>query len=346
MKIFRLAPLFLLAVFPSVVIAQPMLELVAGEPTDGASAIILGSGFGTIPDNKTVFDNASPSIYPDVSEGTSVPTGAGFPFTKNTYGKPGSLKFSQSHRRLPSLTAGFRTTGGQGNLHNPYALGGANPTPDHTRIYASFWYRPDESIDGPGHSSKFIRIWDDNGGSGTRISWTQMHLVYGGKNSPSWNRWGGNTAEWNRLEFFVNSETGVIKAWTNGELVHDVTDWIKNPAHPDKGINVERVGFNPGGTNPPRFDSSISDIYISNSPARVELCDAPAWSQCELKELQQVENWAPGQITFTVARGQFLGDTPLYVYVVDHEGRVNETGLPLCRDCPMPSEPPPTIGVD
>ena len=343
---FRLAVFCLLGFVPALVIAQPMLQFVAGDTTEGAPVVISGTGFGTPTDNKTVFDTASPSIYPDVSQGTSVPVGSGFPFRTNTYGTPGSLKFTQSYRRLPSLAAGFRTTGGKGFLHNPYALGGANPTPDHTLIYASFWYKPDESIDVSGHSSKFVRVWDDNSGKGTRISWTQMHLVYGGENSPSWGDWSGDTGAWNRLEFYVNTETGVIKAWTNGLLVHDISDFVKRPAYPNKGINVERIGFDPGGTNPPRFDSSISEIYISNSPARVELCDAPAWSQCGLKELQPVDNWVPDQITFTIARGQFLEDTPLYVYVVDHQGRVNETGLPLCHDCPMPSEPPPSVGVD
>ena len=346
MSKFRLAPFCILAVLPGLVVAQPIPSFVAGETTEGGLAIVSGTGFGANSGNRSVFDNASSSIYPDISHDSSVPAGTGFPFRSNTYGKSGALKFTHTHRRLPSLAAGFRTTGGKGHLHNPYALGGANPTPDHTQIYATFWYKPDENIVGSNHSSKFIRVWDDNGGNGTRISWTQMHLTYGRERTPSWKKWGGNTAEWNRLEFYVNSDTGVIKTWTNGRLVHDISDFAKHPGHPDKGINVERIGFDPGGANPPRFESSISEIYVSTSPARIELCDAPEWAQCSLRELQQVESWAADQVVFTVARGHFLGDTPLYIYVLDQHGRVNETGLPLCKDCPMPSEPPPSVAVD
>src|SRR5690606_17534078 len=89
-------------------------------------------------------------------------------------------------------------------------------------IYVSWWYRPSVSPSSAGGSNKFIRIWDNGSGYGTRISWTQMHLTCeSDKNYVTWGGWTGNVGEWNHHAIYVDLDTGNIKTWANGKLIHD-----------------------------------------------------------------------------------------------------------------------------
>jgi len=99
------------------------------------------------------------------------------------------------------------------------------------------------------------------------------------------------------------------------------------------------------------------DVYIDTTRARVEVCDRAAWSQktslgahCEI---QVPKTWSPTEITFEVNQGAFGNDEPVWIFVVDRDGNVNEqgyeasfhsTGLdttPPYRFDPRPSEPLP-----
>lgn len=328
--------------------AEPNVADVQGNMVQGATVIVTGAGFGDIPERLHLFDDGSATVYSDISEGTTVPAGAGYNFAKNTFNLPGALKFTQRNLRVTTLDSGFRTSGGKGYLHNAYAMGGPNPTADHVEIYATMWLKPDEPIPYSGHSSKFIRVWDDNSGNGTRISWTQMHLTYPGGEGTSWGSWAGQGGVWNRLEFYVSSETGIIRAWTNGKLIHDIRDFQKDPKFPHLGINVERIGFDGGGADPPRFDHTFSEIYMSNSRARVELCAAPTWNTRTYCELQQVGDWSDTRIEFNLNLGQFEAsdeEEALFLYIIDHNGRVNGNGVPLCGEC-IPPKPPGGVSAN
>ena len=254
------------------------------------------------------------------------------------------MKLSGTNTRYSGAQGAFRVLGGGGYLHNPTAVGGAAPPGTYTELYVSYWFKPDSSIDVDGHSSKFLRIWDDNNGTGTRISWTQMHMTYDGGKETSWGGWGGTTGQWNRLEFYVNANSHQIRAWTNGELIHNVNDFQKSAAYPDIGLHLERIGFDPGGTNPPVIDFSFSDVYVSNSPARVELCAASTWTSCAVRELQQTSSWADQRIEFKLSLGRLTGKSPLYLYVIDSQGRVNSSGALMCSsNCVSPPMAPSAV---
>ncbi len=75
----------------------------------------------------------------------------------------------------------------------------------------------------------------------------------------------------------------------------------------------------------------VDDVYIDITQARVELCDTPAWSaiagtgaSCEI---QVPVSWSDSAITVTANVGAFADEATAYLYVIDGEGRVNETGF-------------------
>jgi hypothetical protein len=214
----------------------------------------------------------------------------------------------------------------------------------------SFWFKPLAQIPGDGHSSKFIRIWDDPDGNGTRVSWTQMHMTYDGGSEVNWGAWGGNGNSWNRLELYIDADKNLIQSWTNGKLRHNVREFVKSSNASGRGLNLARVGFDGGGENPPNIDFEFGEIYFDTTPARVEIGDAPIWSNVSHKEVQLPSSWSSNSVTFRVYQGSMNDLSGKYVYVVDSNGNVNSTGFPLCTNCapitPKKPKPPEDLTAD
>lgn len=318
-----------------------------GSVTAGSSSteyVVSGTGFGTkSKPGPAVYDKVSNiSAYGSIVSGATVPTGSSYPWADNTFNWPDSVKFSSKYPRYGGAPYHFRTSNYRGYLQWPNALGGSHGAPASQRkIYVSFWFRPDASIDGTDHSSKFFRIWDEFNGNGTRVSWTQMHLSYDGY-SPTltnWGNWKGGTSTWNRLELWIDADRTFVKTWTNGTLTHNVTDMVKSTAYTDLGLQVARVGWDAGGTNPPEVDSSFGEIYVDTTPARVEVCDKPTWSECTHKELQIAKSWSDTKVAFQLDRGSFPSSTRLYAFIVDGSGSASPTGVALGESEPAPMPP-------
>jgi hypothetical protein len=70
------------------------------------------------------------------------------------------------------------------------------------------------------------------------------------------------------------------------------------------------------------------DLYISQSEARVEVCDQATYSSCVNKEIQVPTSWADNRITVRLNKGN-KSQVGAYLYVVDSTGAVNTQGYRL-----------------
>lgn len=70
------------------------------------------------------------------------------------------------------------------------------------------------------------------------------------------------------------------------------------------------------------------DLYISQSEARVEVCDQATYSSCVNKEIQLPTAWANDRITVRLNKGN-KSQVGAYLYVVDSTGAVNSQGYRL-----------------
>lgn len=320
-------------------LAAPTISKVSGNAAKDAEITVSGSGFGTkataAPKVWDTVDNQK--SYLDAGSitslvGDAVPVGSNYLYRINSYNDPNSVVFSSTNLRHPFEKLNYRTTNYTGYMQWPNALGGESPPSGQTDLYVSFWIRPDSNLETSDHSSKFMRVWDDAGGTGTRISWTQQQLTAvnsQGYDGTSWSGWGGQSGQWNRLELYVSTSGKVIKAWTNGKLLHNITNFQKDSSYSSRGLNVARVGWDPGGNTPPKVNSNFGDIYIDTTQARVEACNQPSWSQCSKREVQPASSWSGSSITFKLMPGQLDLSKPVYIYVVDSSGAVNSTGVAL-----------------
>jgi hypothetical protein len=85
------------------------------------------------------------------------------------------------------------------------------------------------------------------------------------------------------------------------------------------------------------------DVYISQSEARVEICDQATYAACVNKEIQYPTSWANGQITVRLNKGNKASSVGTYLYVVDSTGAANPSGFRLgATNVKVPS---PATGV-
>ncbi|QCF26284.1 hypothetical protein [Hydrocarboniclastica marina] len=207
-----------------------------------------------------------------------------------------------------------------------------------TQLFVSWQLKLSES---PGHSkgsNKFIRVWDDTSGKGTRVSWTQMHLTYSGSKKPSWGGWPGKKDEWNQMSLWVDGNKGAIQARVNDTLSHDIHDFIK--ADTPEGLNVALLGFDPNRSTPYKdMKVEIDELYVSSTPARVVISDESTWAQAQNRQSIQIPIlWRESGIRFVYQPAEYLEDKR-FLYVVNKHGEANRNGFPFDGEVNSGAEP-------
>lgn len=205
-------------------------------------------------------------------------------------------------------------------------------------MYVSWWYKPSKSPSGEGGSNKFIRIWDNSSGYGTRISWTQMHFTcIADEEYVTWGNWKGNINEWNHHEILVDLEAGKVQTRVNGNIIHDAKCG-KHSSYKNVPLSVQAIGFEHNLHNYQQMETFLDDIYIADSQARVEISDSPKWSATMRKEIMPISSWSNNKIVAMPLDGKIHLSNNAYVYVVDSEGVANKTGIKMaCPKCPKPA---------
>lgn len=70
----------------------------------------------------------------------------------------------------------------------------------------------------------------------------------------------------------------------------------------------------------------IDSVYIDNSFATVELCDASTRSASAHCEIQIPTSWSTTSVATTFKQGSFAGGQQVYAYVTDEDGATNSSG--------------------
>ncbi|TBW51584.1 hypothetical protein EZI54_17070 [Marinobacter halodurans] len=312
------------------VLADPSVSSVEGDFQEGGEIKISGSGFTDAQAVPVLYDRLdNQPVIANLSDGSVVPEDSG-PWTHNPedYGEKITVLRSGDLRseRANAVYHGKKRS----YLGWPRALDNKS----NRSLYLSWWFKPSDSIDNGG-SNKFVRIWDQSDGNGTRISWTQMHMTFNDINgsSPDW----GNTLPtpnaWNHMEVFVDADQNLIETWLNGNRVHDISTFQK--ASTSEGLNIGLIGFDPSiGDNYSNLSFRMTDIYVSLSQARVELSDSSKYDPTSHREVLNVTDWSNNSITADMNLFAFDSLGGLYLYVIDRNGNANQTGFPVCAKCP------------
>ncbi len=338
--------------------AAPAISSVSGTVSNGNTITISGSGFGTKA-------QAGPMLWDDFDSGTNgsivandgggttplihqgnlssysqwqVNGGGAYASKSITFNNASPKSRSSLHARASFTDSSYWGL----NLYVPYTqFTTGNP------LYISFYYRMTKTGANFPRQSKALIFYDS--------SWQDMLYFSTGYNScepTNYYRqhvtqistdYGMNVggvdinAEWVRFENYL-VQSGANQA--NGH-------WATTIYQPTTGAIDTQVLANQvlrtGSTNPSRItlggayydmcDSDpgsidVDDVYIDNTPARIEICDTSTWSGRNKCEVQLSTVWGTGTISATVKQG-YLSNGSAYLYVIDGAGAVNTTGYPV-----------------
>ena len=178
-----------------------------------------------------------------------------------------------------------------------------------------------------------------------------------------------NRTEWQHLSYDSDTCSGKSKrtvyqalpdidqapAWINVSVAIDQTDWqsfkseIMQSQHGFAGAyyfnsnvtdmshtcdsrptvisKIKFGGSGESGANGATF--YFDDIYIDTTWSRVEIGDSSVYGSCSHREMLIPSSWSDSSITVAVNQGSFSDDSKVYLFVVDADGKVNETGYPI-----------------
>lgn len=294
----------------------------------GGTIEISGSGFGNTSPMYFWDDVNNSFLNQGALDNKVVQVGSNYTWKKNTneYGLPFYFRAAQLLRN------GKKGVVYYGEGHKNF-LGEANftTTASSKSMYVSWWYKPSEDPSGEGGSNKFIRIWDDPNGNGTRISWTQMHLTC---NSESWADWSGTVGQWNRHEVYVDLASKKIDIRINGKLVHSMVGCEKNAAYANTPLFIEILGFDHGSDNYKSMTTMLDDIYIGENLRRIEIAESNDWNYEKKSEVLEIISWSDTKIVAKVPKDSSIHEsTSSYIYYIDEND--NKISKKLnCQTCP------------
>jgi len=324
----------------------PRITDVLGILNNGEAITITGQDFG-------IKDQAAPIIfdmvdeawingvlnnsYASLADGSIVPQGAQYPWAREgAFGK-GPIRIGPS----PTGPYGSRSRTYYGKFEDAQQDGWIEwpagfPDPFEKLVDEVFirWYLwMDFEI--PNGPNKFIRVWNSRGSAsdGIRISWSHDTLGYQRGSLGAINSWHSLNGEivgaWNLMELYVNVQSGVIKAWVNGILNHDITDFAPdNPADYD-GIQPRLWGYDGARGDQTGQLIKFTDYWADSTRARVEICDAPKWLDCAIREPQPAITWTNDEISVRINSGALPDLSSSFVYVITDSGITNWIGYPL-----------------
>lgn len=301
---------------------------------NGSELIVSGSGFGN--ENPMAFwdDTSSEFAELGLSEGSNVPSGSSNKWKQAgpiMGGDPLTFKKNTNSKTLKPDT--FYFTKGDDAI-----LGSPNLTNDNVdqEIYVSWWYRPSKSPLGEGGSNKFIRIWDNPDGQGTRISWTQMHLTCGTGGNVSWGNWVGNIDEWNHQEIYVNNNTSTVQAWVNGIVNHNTNNCPKASGGQGYKLFIYLIGFNHNLDAYADMENSLDDFYVGNSKKRIEVTNNKVWSPTSERDIIPIISWSDTEVVgrlFSTSKVRYSKE--MFVHFIGADGAPIGEGVSLlCETCP------------
>ena len=351
---------------PAIAFGAPSVGGISGTVSEGQLITISGSGFGTGPVNVVWLGGASGAI--ESAAAGQLPYGSGNwagwdGDTDTESSEAPEISTDQAHSGNQSIWS--HVSGdkyGSGFWVDWQAKFGTN----YGEIFISYWVRWAESGAEPPYQWKRVRfkldnideysIYQDHVGQlyhnyfANSTSWSDMNFKEGLEHTDwcadcgderydDWVEGEIPQEEWAREDFYIRPETE--DSVNDGTFIHDV--FIPNSAryaahnvnaNADIGTTLRRYiifqnyfGNLEAGTK--NADFYIDDIYMADSPARVEVCSEAAWSDRRRCEIQPSESWTSNSITVRVNQSSFAPSEPVYLYVVDASGAVNSAGYAL-----------------
>jgi hypothetical protein len=335
----------------------PAITGVSGDLKHGGSLTIRGNGFGARGDFHPDPDKLI-RVFDDFNDGDL----KGNPYL--TW-----IVFNESRGPLSYRTESSRTGSprdGYARRHNTDLGSLMLKAGNRREYYSSFYMRLSNGFDissmGSGtHQFKIVRLYSTNPSEVNLYpaigASDGFHMVAEFVEPPvmryqlQLERIPSRPAGWHKMAVYYkkssarNANDGQCRIWWDNKLVFDWLPHFQNPGNnPPTAPGYPITGdFDTDGKDLAgdwavgNYFSSASgqtwadfdDVYLDHSQARVELGNAPMFSECSFMETQVPVSWSDGSVRVAVNTGAFPSGARAYVYVVDGQGRANAQGFPV-----------------
>ncbi len=127
-------------------------------------------------------------------------------------------------------------------------------------------------------------------------------------------------------ELWIDLQRSSINVWLDNQSIAST----KTLSNTTDGFNEVKLGYEAEDIE--TGNSWFDDVYIANTQARVEACNAPEYAQCTRRYLQYVaaNNWIDNEIRFRLHNLRALRGEPIYLYVIDSRGQISN-GIAIAR---------------
>jgi len=307
--------------------ATPSISLINGTVTHGGVVTVNGTGFGIKSTVSPLLWDPVDGMYASMNNGGIVPIGGANPWTGYMLDVPVHFKTTNARGKY----IGKYTNTGSTDYAAKAALVGKN-YPGTKVLYVSWWMWVNKTACTASSSNKYTRFTDDGGWSANvqTVEWTPNSVTIYGVGGPDYTAWPATCGEigaWQRMEKIVdntssprprvilsvdNAPRGAQPIVASSSLLRDIT-------------GIYCLGFdgsNTAASQQPTVD--WGEIYVDNTRARVEICNAStkaASNHCEIQIPQTT--WVDGQIQIKINQGSFADNASAYLYVVDASGNVS-----------------------
>ncbi len=201
---------------------------------------------------------------------------------------------------------------------------GLTETGNPTQWYTTFWFKLLPNT----QSGKFFRIWGTGqdiylctGGTDTYIRCGSS--AYGATQWASPNTVGYDL--WHRIEIWMDESTQEFSVWMDGNLQFTHYDWIQPPFGANGHTwDIGNMIDDDNGSGAYCYD----DIFLNYTKARVEIGNAPTWTDSTVREIQIPTSWSSSSISVKLNKGAFQTGSTAYLFVVDSDGSVSN-GYPI-----------------
>ena len=313
----------------------------------GSSMTISGSGFGIKNPVEPLFWDPVDGMYSGLSNGDRIPVG-------DSYKWPGGYSTATGYN-----SPYYKITNPRGKWiakysNNPSsnndavaeraAVGGLNfPEIGSGIMYATWWNWIGSNGTLDNSQNKFTRFTYNGQWEVAVVVWSPEHNSgydfagysrFVGYHDPSVNR-----GDWNRMEKTIDNNAAPyhprVKLYVNNA---EISDCYSGKTGCMSGGSVEGNLANINGIGAigwmPEFDFTsdcatvdFGEIYVDNTLAKVEICDASTKSDSNHCEIQIPQTtWNDGQIQIKVNQGSFADNSNAYLYVLDANGMPNANG--------------------
>jgi hypothetical protein len=126
------------------------------------------------------------------------------------------------------------------------------------------------------------------------------------------------------MELWVSKTSTDIRAWVNGALRHDITDFTELSG--STGLTPRLVGIEGSGSATYQGQSiDIADYWADDTRQRVEVGNNASFANASIREPQIATSWSSTAITFIYNRGNLPASGNLWSYVINDSGNVINT---------------------